>query len=78
MLAFWIVTNLDIAILVFAVVTVLGTLVVRYSQIDRESRYLRSRPTPWPQAIKVGAILGVLLAFCYVLGTVAIWSSIFR
>jgi hypothetical protein len=70
--------RLDIAIVVFLVVTVLATLVARYAQIDRKSRYPRSRPTPWPQAIKVGAIVGVLVAFCYVLGAVPIWSTIFR
>jgi len=77
-LVFQAVTRLDIAILVFLVVMFLGTFVARYSQVDRKSRYIQSRRTPWPQAIKVGAILGVVVAFCYVLGTVPVWSRLFR
>jgi hypothetical protein len=72
------VTHLEIAVLVFVAVTALGTFVVRYSQLDRDSDFINRRPKPWPESVRDGAMLGVLAALVYAIGAVADCSKLFR
>lgn len=71
-------TNLQTALLVFALGAIVGSLVVRYTRFERASHHIRETQKPWGQALQAGALLGAIFAVSYVGVLVAGWSRLWR